>query len=42
MDRPDTATTIKEELPPEIVLKGGSPLEFPEGGFAGWATVAGA
>jgi hypothetical protein len=41
MDRPDTATTVKEEMQPESVLTI-STSEFPEGGFAGWATVAGA
>ncbi|KIM74169.1 hypothetical protein PILCRDRAFT_828457 [Piloderma croceum F 1598] len=41
MDRPDTATTVKEEMPLENVLTS-STSEFPEGGFAGWATVTGA
>ena len=40
MDTPDIST-VKEELPLESVPTS-STSEFPEGGFAGWATVAGA
>lgn len=40
MSIPDTPTTVKEKEPTQVIAD--SLSDFPEGGLAGWATVAGA